>query len=298
MRIELFDLRLFIHVAEHSSLTRGAELSAISVPAASTRLKRLEAAAGTELFTRTAHGVVLTPGGHVMLDHARCISRQVDNMEIDLRDHAGDGLVQVRLMATTIAMEGHLAAQIGMFINAHPRAMVDVIERRSTDIIAALQEGRADIGVLNETAVGPGFVQHTFARERLVLAVPRDHHLAGRLSVQFRETRDEQHINMPVSSSLGSALPEIAAAAGHKLKGGTRVSSFESMCRLVEMRIGVGVIPESSARRYANLVNIAFIPIDDPFANIVVKLVIREGVQLPRLARELYNHLRQVGGIA
>jgi DNA-binding transcriptional LysR family regulator len=295
MRIELFDLRLFINVAEHSSLTKGAELSAISLPAASTRLKHLEAAAGVTLFTRTSHGVELTSGGYVMLNHARRISLQVDNMGIDLQDHAGKALVHIRLMATTIAMAGSLPAQIGMFINANPKAMVDISERRSTEIIRALQEGRTDIGLLNETAVVRGFEQHTFSREQLVLAVPKGHRFAARVSILFNETLDEHHINMPVGSSVGSALPEIAAAAGHERVFGTRVTSFESLCRLVEMGIGVGVLPQSNANRYQGLIDVRFIPLDDPWANIVVKLVAREDIQLPRLARELFDRLRTSG---
>jgi len=298
MRIEIFDLRLFMLVADHSNLTKGAELSALSVPAASMRLKRLEAAVGVTLFHRTSHGVELTSGGRVMLEHARRISRQVDTMMLDLRDHAGDAQVHIRLFATTVAMATTLPAQIGRFINDHPKVIVDVVERRSTEVMSALLEGRADIGVLNANNVGGAVEQYTFARERLLLAVPKGHRFAMRPSIRFNETLDEQHINMPMGSSVGSALPEIAAAAGLKRVAGTRVSGFESLCRLVEMGIGVGAVPQATANRLRGLVEIDFVPLEDPWADITVKLVTREDVPLPRLARELFDRLRATGGDA
>jgi poly-gamma-glutamate capsule biosynthesis protein CapA/YwtB (metallophosphatase superfamily) len=42
MRFDLVDLNLFTHIAEASSLTRGAERCHLSLPAASTRIKNLE----------------------------------------------------------------------------------------------------------------------------------------------------------------------------------------------------------------------------------------------------------------
>jgi DNA-binding transcriptional LysR family regulator len=296
MRIEIFDLRLFIHVAEHSSLTKGADLAALSVPAASMRLKRLEASVGTTLFRRTPHGVELTTGGQVMLEHARRISRQLDTMMFDLREHAGEAQIHIRLFATTVAMATTLPAEVGRFINENPRVIVDVVERRSTEVMAAVLEGRADIGVLNANNVAPGVEQYEFAHERLLLAVPKGHRFAQRSSILFNETFDEQHINMPMGSSVGSALPEIAAAAGLKRVAGTRVSGFESLCRLVEMGIGVGAVPQATANRLRELMNVDFVPLDDDFAKIAVKIVARQDVPLPRIARELFDRLRTKGG--
>jgi DNA-binding transcriptional LysR family regulator len=213
-------------------------------------------------------------------------------MASDLAEFVDNGQARIRLMATTIAMAGMLPARIGAFVNAFPLAIVDVTERRSTEIISALQEGRADIGVVNETAVVAGFEQHTFSREQLVMAIPPSHRFAGREKIFFEESLDERQIAMPVGSSLGSVLVELASAAGRDRVFGTRVSSFESLCRLVELGIGIGVLPQSSAKRYRGYIKVEFVPLADSWASIVVKLVALENVQLPRLARELFDRLR------
>ena len=61
MHFDLTDLRLMVRVAECNSLTRGAEASFMSLPAASTRIKNLEESVGTKLLYRTSQGVTLTP---------------------------------------------------------------------------------------------------------------------------------------------------------------------------------------------------------------------------------------------
>jgi DNA-binding transcriptional LysR family regulator len=56
MHIDLRDLRLFIHIAESKSLTRGAERSHLSLPAVSARVKELESQAGVRLLYRAPRG--------------------------------------------------------------------------------------------------------------------------------------------------------------------------------------------------------------------------------------------------
>ena len=57
MRLDFFDLQLFLNIVDTGSLTRGAERSAISLQAASERIKKLEQYYKTHLFTRHANGV-------------------------------------------------------------------------------------------------------------------------------------------------------------------------------------------------------------------------------------------------
>ena len=63
LHFDLVDLRLLVRVADANSLTRGAEASHLSLPAASTRIKNLEESVGTRLFWRNSQGVTLTPAG-------------------------------------------------------------------------------------------------------------------------------------------------------------------------------------------------------------------------------------------
>ena len=73
VHFDLVDLRLMVRVAEANSLTKGAEASHISLPAASTRIKNLEESIGAKLLNRHSQGVTLTPPGQAFVHRARLV---------------------------------------------------------------------------------------------------------------------------------------------------------------------------------------------------------------------------------
>ena len=88
MHFDLVDLRLMVHVADANSMTRGAELSFISLPAASTRIKNLEESIGVKLLYRTSQGVTLTLPGQAFVQHARTVLGQIEHLRGDMQDIA------------------------------------------------------------------------------------------------------------------------------------------------------------------------------------------------------------------
>lgn len=85
MRFDFFDLQLFLHIVTTGSLTKGAERSAISLQAASERIKKLEQYFDTPLFIRQTTGVELTSAGHALAEHARRLLRQKDQLEQEMQ---------------------------------------------------------------------------------------------------------------------------------------------------------------------------------------------------------------------
>ena len=76
MRLDFFDLQLFINILSTGSLTKGAERSAISLQAASERIKKLEHHFEVSLFTRHATGVKATLAGQTFAEHAQHLLQQ------------------------------------------------------------------------------------------------------------------------------------------------------------------------------------------------------------------------------
>src|SRR5580692_1569071 len=80
MRFDLTDLKLFLHVVEAGSITHGAERMHLAVAAASTRIRNMEAALGTNLLHRERLGVQPTPAGRTLVHHARIMLQQAERM--------------------------------------------------------------------------------------------------------------------------------------------------------------------------------------------------------------------------
>ena len=80
MHFDLTDMQLMVNTGDSHSLTRGAERSHLSLPAASTWVKNLEEHFGTRLLYRTSQGVTLTPSGEAFTRHARTVMAQIEQM--------------------------------------------------------------------------------------------------------------------------------------------------------------------------------------------------------------------------
>src|SRR6218665_2126863 len=116
MHFDLFDLRLFVFVAEESNLRRGAERACISLAAASTRIKQLEDNIGSKLLYRKPQGVELNPAGEALLHHARRVLQQVDHLKCDLLDYSKGVKGHVRLLANTTSITGALPGALASFL--------------------------------------------------------------------------------------------------------------------------------------------------------------------------------------
>ena len=291
MHFDLFDLRLFVFVAEESNLRRGAGRACISLAAASTRIKQLEDNIGAKLFYRKPQGVELNPAGEALLHHARKVLQQVDHLKIDLREYAQGAKGHVRVLANTTSITSALPSALASFLAQQPDVSIDLRERLSQEIVMAINEAHADIGLVAGNVDTQGLEVRDFVADELVAVLPTSHALARKGPLSFVQTLDEPHISLAEGSALASFLPPLARAMGRNLEFRIQVSSFESICLLVEAGVGVGIIPRSSAVRHARTMKLALVPLSDAWALRETKIVNRAGEPLPRLAAELVRHL-------
>src|SRR5918995_1256068 len=104
MHFDLTDLGLFRHVVEAGSITKGAERAHLALAAASTRIRNLERSLGAPLLLRGRQGVVPTPAGRTLLQHARVLLAQAERLREDLGTFAGGLAGQIRILSNTNAL--------------------------------------------------------------------------------------------------------------------------------------------------------------------------------------------------
>lgn len=281
------DLRLFIRIAEENSLTRGAERVHMSLPAASTRIKNLEESLGAKLLYRASNGVTLTPPGQVLLQHALDVQRQMEHLCSDLQEYAQGMKGHVRLFANTTAITEFLPGVLSRFLASHRNVNVDLRERLSPSIVRAVTDGAADIGIVAGNVRTEGLQVLPYREDRLILVCARGHALDQRHEVSFEETLDFDHVCLPEASAIHSFLMEAADRANRRLKLRIQVGNFEAMCRLVEANVGIGIVPESAARRHAQTSDIHLVQLTDKWALRDLKICVRSLDMLPNFARDL-----------
>lgn len=292
VHFDLVDVRLLVNIAEANSLTGGAERSHLSAPAASARIRNLEESLGTRLLVRSHQGVTLTPPGQSFVHHARQVLRQFERLRGDLQAYTKGLKGQVRLFANTTATTEFLPAALSSFLAAHPDVNVELREKLSHDIVRAVSDGTADIGLVAGPVRTEGLQVIPWRRDRLVLATPPGHALAGRDSIGFDEALDFDCVGLPEASAIHHFLAREAEACGRALKTRVMVGNFEAMCRMVEAGVGIGVLPESSARRHARTMRLHVAQLADAWAVRDLRICVRSLALLPGFARALVEVLQ------
>ncbi len=290
---DLTDLQLIVNIGDASSLTRGAEKSHLSLPAASNRVKNLEDHFGTRLFHRNSQGVTLTPSGEAFLRHARLVLRQIDHLRGDIHEYARGIKGQVRMLANTTAMTEFMPAVLSRFLASHPDVTVELRERLSYLVIKAVSEGAADIGIVAGRPASSELEYIPYREDRLVLVTPVEHALSERTEVAFSDTLAYEYVGLSEWSAIHAFLIQAADKLGYPFRFRVEVGSFEAVCRMIEAGVGIGIVPELVAKRYAQRLKIKMVRLSDEWSERKLQICVRNLKQLPSFAKDLVNMLIQ-----
>jgi DNA-binding transcriptional LysR family regulator len=292
-RIDLTSLQLFVAVCELGSIGRAAEREFIAASAVSKRLSDLEATLETPLLYRHTRGVKLTPAGESLLHHARSVLFSLDKMQAELSEYADGVKGHVRIHANISAIVQFLPEDLGAFSREHPQVKIDLEEHLSTEVMRAVQEGAADLGICNVAAAAGHELQTLpYRQDELVLIVPRRHPLAGRKAVAFEDTLEFDHVGLHSNSSIYLAMHEAATTAGRAIRLRIHVTGLDAMCRMIHNGLGVGVMPQRAFTLMHGVGDLDCVRLTDAWATRDIRLVARDFSTLPLTARLLVDHLR------
>ena len=104
---------------------------------------------------------------------------------------------------------------------------------------------------------------------------------------------DYDFVGLDRASALQRFLADKAARAGRPLRLRVQLRSFDAVCRLVERNVGVGIVPETTARVAAKTMAIKAVELTDPWALRDLTICVRDFDALPPYARQLVEHMRE-----
>jgi molybdate transport repressor ModE-like protein len=291
MRFDLVDLRLFLHVVEAGSITAGAERAHLALAAASTRIRNMEETLGTPLLQRERQGIQPTPAGRTLVHHARVLLQQADRMRGELAEFASGLKGHIKLMSNTNALTEFLPQPLSAFLAAYPKVNIDLEERLSDEIVAAVADGTADIGIVAGTVELAGLQVFPFREDRFVIAVAPAHALANTASISFAEVLDYDFVGLDRTSALQRFLAEKAEAQGRRIQLRVQLRSFDAVCRFVACNVGIGVVPATTVARNSQIMPMHAIELSDEWALRKLTICVRRQEELPNYAQQLLKHL-------
>ena len=287
---DLISLALFLRAVETSSLSKAAEQSHLALAAASRRIALLEHRFRVALLYRSSKGVTPTPAGVALAMHARRMIELADKLSADLMDYAKGVKGHLRIQANTSAITQFLPQDLAKFSSEYPDLKLELEESRSVEIVQALREGRADIGVVMDGVELEGLLSFPYRRDRLVAVVPRGHELRAR-KAPFSQLLKYDLVGLDSSAAMMRLLSGAASRSGLPLRLRMQVKSFEAVCKLVQAGMGIGVLPEEAAQDFAPIMGLRLIRLTDGWADRSMQVCMRDLDSLPAAGRQLVELL-------
>lgn len=283
--VDVRTLELICAAAEEGSISRAASRMHLALAAASRRIAEFEVKAGVKLFERHARGIRLTPAGRVLLARIQLVLGGMDSLAGTIAELKNGVTEHLSLVACDSAITQFLPRVLHDFLEDHPRVRVAIEERRSNDIIRAVAERKRSLGIVWGDVDSRGLVTAPFARDELVLVVPKGHPLARRRSVRFIETLAQDFVCLELESPVHILLQREASKLHRTMRARIQVRSFDAVCRMVECELGVGVVPRLAAQDFLLSMAIAIVGLQEPWIQRNLTLIYRSLEELGPIER-------------
>jgi DNA-binding transcriptional LysR family regulator len=291
MKLDPVSLRLFVAVMEEGTIAEAATREHIAASAVSKRLSELEQTLATELFVRSNKGTEPTAAAFALLNLARGVLNDLDDIYAQMREYASGVRGHVRVYANISAITQFLPAELKSFMAQYPQVQIHLQERISSVIAKAVADNAADIGILNAGNYGENLTLLPYHDDELVVIAPQGHPLTRRKSVCMQQVLDHDVVGAHPGSVMNNLLTKAAAELGRPLRLRIQVSSYDALCLMVASGLGIGVMPRQSAQLFLPALNIQCITLAEPWAARKLVVAVRDLAALSPVARLLVQHI-------
>lgn len=258
-------LAAFMAVAHHGGFTAAARAVGKTQSALSQAVGALEEDLGQPLFVRQGRGVSITEAGRVLLEHAEQAFATLAAAERRLSALAGLEAGQLTVGASDTLAYHALPPVLRAFRAAHPGVELTLRARPSPDTARAVAQREVDLGIV-AAPLPPTDGQPEPRLERLmplheVAIVPPDHGLAGRRRLRLQDLAGEPLLLLRRGTAGRAHLERELAAVGVVPRVAMEMDSVELLKRLVELGLGVSVVPALAVEREAKAGLVAAVPL-------------------------------------
>jgi DNA-binding transcriptional LysR family regulator len=293
--LDLGSLQIFVRASELGSFSKVAEQMHLALAAVSRRVAQLEYYYGVTLFVRTGRGVELTPAGQALLEHAKGILGQVNVAHADIADFANGLRGSVRLHVCTSAISQFLPKDLAAFHDQYPDIRLDIREALSVDIVSAIRDGVADVGVIIAGPHPVSLPTVNYRRDRLAVVAPLGF-APGVTSIRLADIVQHELVILEDNTATTRMITAVALDEGLAVRLRVKVGSFDAVCRMVEAGFGIGILPRAAAAKFEDTLGLQLLDLEDAWAERQMLVCTNSGPPYATLAiRQLVGHLIEAG---
>ncbi len=261
--MELYQLKLFVDLAEVGNFTRVANDNYVTQAAVTLQIRKLESELGVPLFHRTTRSVTLLEAGHRLLPYAREILEKVDEATLAVRDTKSDvsGLVRVASVHSIGLYE--LPPYIRKFLKRFPGVSLRIDYRTSEEVYRALHNGEIDVGLVAYPYEMPRVQCLPFMKDHLVVVCQEDHPFARKKAIKLAELSGQNLVQFSADTPTRRATDEILRERNIGVNVRMECDNIEILKQMVEVGFGIALMPRESLSRNDRTAGLRTVNIED-----------------------------------
>lgn len=248
MVIDLRLLRYFVAVADAGSFNRAADRLNIAQPPLSRAIQQLEAVIGAGVIDRSSRPLRLTPLGKLLYAQAQQVLARMEDMEAMLKAAAASEARRFVIGFVASTIYARLPELIREFRKEAENVEIVLVEHSTLDQIAALKEGKIDVGFGRIRFDDPVVRRIVLREEKLIVALPIGHHLAGGTGpISLQDLADEPQILYPRAPRPSYADQVLSLFRDHAVEPriAHEARELQTAIGLVAAEEGIAIVPES-----------------------------------------------------
>jgi DNA-binding transcriptional LysR family regulator len=297
LKFDLADLQAFTAVAQLGSFRAAADSIALSQPAFSRRIDKLELALGIKLLDRTTRRVSLTTVGRDFARKAQQILDDLDGMLLGVEEVASTRSGLVTIACVPSATRYFLPQVVQRFHEQFPKIRIRIHDAHANEVLSVVAQGEADFG-LNFIGRQEADIEFkALMQERFVLACRRDHPLAKKRSVSWNALSQYDFMSVGKSSGNRLLMDLALAQVPHRPQPVFEARHIQTLIGLVEAGLGIAAVPQLAMPPSGSSELVA-VPLTDPVVLRQLGLIKRRNRSLSPAAAQLYGFMADIQPIA
>ncbi len=277
-------LRYFVAVADERNFNRAANRLHVAQPPLSRAIQQLEAQVGAPLLDRSKRPLELTSVGQLLYAQALQILARIEDLEAMIKAATLSERRRFVIGFVASTIYARLPELIREFRKEAPNIDLVLVESTTLDQIAALQDGRIDVGFGRIRFENPATRRVILRHERMIAAFPMSHPLAqGDAPISLHDIAEEPQIVYPRSPRPSYADQVISLFRDHAIEPRIvhEARELQIAIGLVAAEEGMAIIPESVRRARSH--DVAFRELIEPATSPII-MSHRPGDRSPELA--------------
>ncbi|MGA3094639.1 MAG: LysR family transcriptional regulator [Dehalococcoidales bacterium] len=260
-------LKTYLELIKLGSFSAVAKKLAISQPAVSFQIQKLEHDLGVRLINRNQKKITLTDAGRRLLEFATAVDGEEASLLKDLGRLRDEVVGELLIAASTTPGEYILPVFVSEFLRQHPAVKARVAIENSTAVISGVKDGAYEVGFCGSVPPkGQGFESFKMAEDEIVLIVFPEHPFASRKQVTFLEIEEEALIFREPTSGTQKSMEALMSKAGlniNRLKPRLTLGSSQAIVSAVEAHAGIAFVSNLAIKKSLELGDVRQVALSD-----------------------------------